>query len=154
TPFYGRGLIDSLVGPAFAELDALIVAPDAQRDSSWTSERNEQVVVWLVRSVLKSYVVDPKRVVLTGYSMGGEGTWYIGSRHQDLFTAAIPVAGRPAGGLDWKIPVYAIHSRNDEVIPIGPAEQHVRKLKAKGAPVEWKAVTGLTHFETARYQAP
>ena len=152
TPFYGRGVIEGLVGPAFADLGAIIVAPDAQGDSPWTSEKNEQAVIWLTQNVMKTHSINPKKIVLTGFSMGGEGTWYIGSRHQDLFTAAIPVAGRPAGGKDWKIPVYAIHSRKDEVVPIGPAEEHVKALKAKGASVEWKVLTDLTHFETARYQ--
>jgi predicted peptidase len=152
TPFYGRGIIDGLVGPAFAELGAIIVAPDAQGDSPWTSKKNEEAVIWLAQDVMKTHSIDPKKVVVTGFSMGGEGTWYIGSRHQDLFTAAIPVAGQPAGGKDWTIPVYAIHSQKDEVVPIGPAEEHVKALKAKGATVEWKVLTDLTHFETARYQ--
>jgi predicted peptidase len=151
-PFYGRGVIDTLVGPACSELDAIIVAPDAQGDGPWTTETNERLVTWLAQSVMKSYSIDPARVLLTGFSMGGEGAWHIGSRRQELFSAAIPVAGRPAGVTDWKIPVYVIHSRDDSVIPIGPAEQHARELKAKGAPVEWKELSGLTHFDTGRYQ--
>jgi predicted peptidase len=151
-PFYGRGMIDGLVGPACAGLGAIIVAPDAQGDKSWTDERNEKIVIWLVQSVMKTWSIDPKKVLLTGYSMGGEGTWYIGGRHQDLFTAAIPIAGRPTGETVWKVPIYVIHSQNDELIPIAPAEAHVRELKEKGAVIEWKALSGLTHFQTDRYQ--
>src|SRR5262245_16668730 len=152
-PFYGRGMIDSLVGPAFGELGAVLVAPDSL-GGDWTTSKNEQAVVWLTRSVMKTYAIDPKKVALTGFSMGGQGTWDVGVRNQDLFTAAIPVAGEPAGGTDWKIPVYVIHSRNDEVIPIKPAREHVEKLKAEGVKVEWKEVSGLTHFQTGRYATP
>jgi predicted peptidase len=152
TPFYGRGMIDGLVGPALQDLRAVVIAPDSL-GGDWTSARNEDAVVWLTRSVIKSYAIDPKKVALTGFSMGGQGTWFIGSRHQDLFTAAIPVAGEPAGGLDWKIPIYVIHSRKDEVIPIEPTRKHLEQLKAQGVKVEFKEVTDLTHFQTPKYAA-
>jgi predicted peptidase len=152
THFYGRGMIDGLVGPALADLGAVIVAPDAQ-DGDWTTPKNEQAVVWLTRSIQKSYAIDPKKVLLTGFSMGGQGTWFIGSRHQDLFTAAIPVAGGPVGGTSWTIPVYVIHSRDDEVLALGPTQQHVERLKEHGAKVELKVLTGLTHYQTPRYSA-
>ncbi len=36
---------------------------------------------------------DPSRVILTGHSMGGHGTWHIGLTHPDLFAAIGPAAG-------------------------------------------------------------
>src|SRR5262249_57751359 len=123
---------------------ASVIEPEANGDGPWTTQKNEDIVVWPNKSAMKTYAIDPKRVALTGFSMGGEGTWYIGSRHQDLFTAVIPIAGRPAGSTDWKIPVCVIHSKKDQVVPIGPAEQHVKALRAKGAKVEWKVLPDLT----------
>lgn len=38
-------------------------------------------------------VIDRRRVVLKGFSMGGAGTWHIGLRHPDLFAAMQPGAG-------------------------------------------------------------
>jgi predicted peptidase len=145
-------MIDELVGPAFKDLGAVLVAPDSL-EGDWTTTKNQQAVVWLTRSIMKSYAIDPKRVVLTGYSMGGQGTWFIASRNQDLFTAAIPVAGEPAGGSNWRIPLYVIHSKDDEIIAVGPTQKHVEELKAKGVKVEWKELTGLTHYQTPRYTA-
>lgn len=153
TPFYGRGMIDGLVEPALKDLRAVVIAPDSL-GGDWTSPRNEKAVVWLTRSIMKSYAIDPKKVLLTGFSMGGQGTWSIGSRYQNLFTAAIPVAGEPAGGLDWKIPVYVIHSPKDEVVPIAPTRNHVERLKAKGVKADLKEVSGLTHYQTSEYAAP
>ncbi|MBZ0268014.1 prolyl oligopeptidase family serine peptidase, partial [bacterium] len=37
--------------------------------------------------------VDPDRVVLTGHSMGGHGSWHIGTLHPDRFAAIAPSAG-------------------------------------------------------------
>jgi predicted peptidase len=153
TPFYGREMIDDLVGPALRSLNAIIIAPDAM-SGDWTSAKNEAAVVWLTQTVMKTYGTDPKKVLLTGFSMGGKGTWHIGSKHQDLFTAAIPIAGEPTGTADWKIPVYVIHSTKDEVIPIAPARKHAEKLKTQGAKVTFKELTTLTHFQVPEYGAP
>ncbi len=37
--------------------------------------------------------IDPKRVVLRGFSMGGAGTWHLGLHHADRFCAIQPGAG-------------------------------------------------------------
>jgi predicted esterase len=43
--------------------------------------------------------VDQNRVYLMGESMGGSGTWYIASRHPELFAAIAPIFG----GWDYRI---------------------------------------------------
>lgn len=150
TPFYGRGMIDGLAQPAFAPLHAIVIAPDSL-GGDWTTAQNGAAVVWLTRAIMKRYAVDPGKVVLSGYSMGGIGTWYIGSKNQDLFTAAIPVASAPAGDPSWTIPLYVIHSRDDHVLPIGPVRDEVARLKAAGAHVEWRELTGPTHYDTSAF---
>ncbi|MDQ5827429.1 MAG: dienelactone hydrolase family protein [Chloroflexota bacterium] len=155
TPHYGRGMLNELVKPAFEELGAVIIAPDVLGGGDWNTRQNEQAVVWLTKSAMKSYPINPKKVLITGFSMGAIGTWYIGVRHQDLFTAAIPIAGKPADeDSKWTIPVYVIHSTKDAVLPIGPTKKYVEKLKVNGANVELKIIDDLTHFETSRYVKP
>lgn len=41
----------------------------------------------------KAYPHDPARVVLTGHSMGGHGTWSVGTMYPNLFAAIAPSAG-------------------------------------------------------------
>jgi len=41
----------------------------------------------------ETFRVDEDRVYLTGYSMGGGGTWHVGSRHPELFAAIAPIYG-------------------------------------------------------------
>ncbi len=155
TPFYGRGMIDYLVAPALGELGAILVAPDARGGSGWTAAQNEEAVLWLTRSLVNSYAIDPDRILLTGYSMGGRGTWYIGSRNQDLFSAALPISGGPEGGsVEWKIPVYVIHSVKDEVMPFPATEAHVQKLRDQGASIELRVMDNLTHYDTDAFAIP
>jgi predicted peptidase len=153
TPFYGRGILELLVAPALAELRAVIVAPDAL-ERGWTTELNERAVLALLDHLTRTLPIDRTRVVCTGYSMGGTGTWFLAGRHPDLFSAAIPIAARPVPTEKWQVPVYVIHGRNDQVMPLAPAEQQVAALKAAGADAQLMVVDGATHFQTDRFVAP
>lgn len=42
---------------------------------------------------LARYPIDPDRVLLVGHSMGGHGTWHVGTAHTDRFAAMAPSAG-------------------------------------------------------------
>lgn len=148
-PYTGKALLEAF-RPGLADLNGIVIAPDAV-GGKWTAPANETAAVWLVQSAMKTYPIDPKRVVITGFSMGGEGTWFIGSRHQDLFTGAIPVAAPVAGGDEWTIPVYVIHSDRDEIVSYSAAKKHAEAVRAKGGRVEFKTAAGLTHYRTAAY---
>lgn len=43
----------------------------------------------------KLFNTDPQRTYLTGHSMGGHGTWYLGATYPDRFAAIGPAAGYP-----------------------------------------------------------
>jgi pimeloyl-ACP methyl ester carboxylesterase len=45
--------------------------------------------------VLSALPIDRDRVLLSGHSMGGHGTWHVGLTHADRFAAAAPEAGWP-----------------------------------------------------------
>jgi poly(3-hydroxybutyrate) depolymerase len=153
TPFYGRGMLEVLVLPALAGFEAIAVAPDAL-DRGWDDTLDEGAVLALMDHLGATLAIDRKRVLCIGYSMGGVGTWYLASRHPDRFTAAIPIAGRPPAQLDVKIPVYALHARQDEVMPIGPTESLINHLSAGGADARLMVVNDATHYQTDRFVDP
>jgi predicted peptidase len=157
-PYYGRNILEVLVQPALESLGALIVAPDAL-DSNWGDAIDEARVLSLLDHLASTFAIDRKRVLCTGYSMGGAGTWYFVGRHPGRFTAAIPIAGRPPTGdgaptSPPKVPIYAIHSRADEVVPLADTEAHVAALRAQGADVQLTIIDGVTHFQTDRFVEP
>lgn len=76
TPFYGRGMIDGIVGPALEDLHAIVVAPDSIA-GDWTDPTNEAAVFQIMDSVIASYNVDKSKTLLTGYSMGGKAIPWI-----------------------------------------------------------------------------
>jgi predicted peptidase len=145
----GRSMLDILIQPALGDLGAVIVAPDSLA-GGWSSPQNEQAVNALLAAVEKSYAIDQKKVIVTGFSMGGAGTWYWAGKYPDRFSAAVPVSGQPTSG-PWRVPVFAVHSRNDQVVPIGPAEQRIAELKKQGLNAQIVVLTGIAHFETYRF---
>ncbi|HZT64917.1 MAG TPA: alpha/beta hydrolase-fold protein [Acidimicrobiales bacterium] len=52
------------------------------------------------------YSLDPTRTVVSGYSMGGWGSYKLGLTYPDLFATAMPLAGPPVCGLRVYGPVW------------------------------------------------
>lgn len=153
--FCGGGLLAGLVGPALASLGALIAAPDCPgRD--WTAPESETAVLALQDHLQAAYGLDSRRTLLTGYSLGGMGTWHLASRHPARFTAAVVMAGWPPPGVveRMQLPLYLLHSRDDEVVPIGPTTAAAAALRARGRPVEFVVLEGITHYEVGRFGGP
>ena len=96
---------------------AIIVAPDSIR-GDWNTAENERGVNLLLDSVLASlasYSIDTKKIVVTGFSMGGTGTWHFAQKYPQRFSAAVPLAGprRPRpGGASGSLPSIPVTTRS------------------------------------------
>jgi predicted peptidase len=147
----GRDMTRILIQPALGELGAIIVAPDSL-DGGWSTPANEKGVNALLAEIEKKYAIDQKKVIVTGFSMGGTGTWYWADKYPDRFSAAIALASRPTPSPDgWRVPVFAVHSRADQTVPIGPVEQRIAVLKQRGINAQIIVVNGIEHYETYRF---
>lgn len=148
----GGDVVQILIGPALAELGAIIVAPDSVR-GDWSSPENQKAVNALLDMVLARYSIDKKKVVVTGFSMGGAGSWIFAEKFPERFSAAIPVASRPpASASGWRLPVLAIHSHDDQVVPFGPTEARIAELQKAGVNAKLIPLSGITHYETSRFR--
>ena len=158
-PYVSEGYLKGQVEPALRDLNAIIVAPDIPAPS-WIDPLSEEVILEFIDQVLKltrTWPVDPDRIVLTGYSAGGIGTWYLTNRHPDVFSAGIPVAADPIVG-DRRgadaVPLYIVHGANDEVFDVSEVAQAVEELQARGVPVRFVIAEDLSHNQTASYAEP
>jgi predicted peptidase len=148
----GGDVVRILIGPALAELGAIIIAPDSVR-GDWSSPENEKAVNALLDMALAHYSIDKKKVAVTGFSMGGAGSWHFAEKFPQRFSAAIPIAGRPpASASGWRLPVLAIHSHDDQVVPFEPTEARVAELQNAGVNAKLIALTGITHYQTYRFR--
>lgn len=89
---------------------------------------------------------DSRRVYLTGYSMGGYGSWAWGASNPEHFAAIVPVAGGLGEGgpkditpdLDqWAkalsvVPLWAWHGADDAVVPADRSERMVGLIRDHG----------------------
>ncbi len=148
--FFGELILLGLIEPAFKELDPIIVAPDCpSRD--WTQPESERLVIDLLDSLPAEYNIDPERILITGYSLGGMGTWHFAARYPERFRAAIIMAGRPpenVSAIDWQIPLMVIHGRNDEIVPINATNNAVFALEERNVDITFRVLEGVTHYET------
>ena len=85
-------------GSTHASMDYVIVSPCCEW--SWKELPWDWVVQLVERMACASWI-DEDRVYLTGYSMGGMGTWEIAARRPDLFAAVAPVASYYEEGRLW-----------------------------------------------------
>lgn len=69
--------------------ESYVLVPQALGVESWDVDRVDA----LVTAVMERYPIDPKRVYLTGLSMGGFGVWEYAARHPGKFAALVPICG-------------------------------------------------------------
>lgn len=123
----------------------MVVAPHCTRGCSWSTVDYDA----LLSEVLREYNVDKTRIYVTGYSMGGYGTWSAISKSPDWFAAAAPIAG---GGNTQTIcnasgiAIRAYHGNNDSVTPYSGSQKLISKLKDCGAQAELITIQNGDHW--------
>jgi len=86
-----------------------IVAPTNRRPRGFNWEDWGRLDALEVLDIAKQrYQPDSQRIYLTGHSMGGHGTWYLGATYPGMWAAIAPCAGYPTmadyGSHDGKVP--------------------------------------------------
>ena len=77
--------------------DAIFIAPNTS-NCSWSSDATSTKE--LIDYVVNEYNVDRNHIIITGHSLGGNGTWDMVSRYPGFFSAAVPVSGCPNAGVE------------------------------------------------------
>jgi pimeloyl-ACP methyl ester carboxylesterase len=131
-------------------------------------------VVRCIELAKEQFSVDEDRVYLTGYSMGGGGTWHVGTRHPDLFAAIGPYYG----GWDYHtgmdeaalqrltprerfqmerdssfaqaeqlltLPIWVLHGDADPLVNPDESRYAVRMLERWGYDIRYREVPGGVH---------
>jgi predicted peptidase len=154
SPYFGLGYVGQIVLPALGELNGILVAPDCP-DATWTSATSERLVTAVIAEAKKENKIDARRTLITGFSMGGIGTWHFAEKHPQLFRGGIPMAARPpAADAKPAIPMYVIHSRADQSQPFDATERAVKSLEERGVSVTLVALDDVPHADLTRYIDP
>jgi predicted peptidase len=116
----------------------------------------------LIAALIESAAVDPRRVYITGLSMGGYGVWDCLARYPDLFAAAAPICGGgdPETAERFKdIPMWCFHGADDTVVKPKRSREMIEALKKWGAEPKYTEYPGVGHnswsptFENPEFHA-
>ena len=119
--------------------------PQCPQNSFWAAK--VESILKLIEQLTEEYNVDEDRICLTGLSMGGFGTWFTAMVSPEKFAAIAPVCG---GGMAWnagvlKMPIWAFHGAEDDVVSVSQSDEMVSKLKELNADVTYSRVDGVGH---------
>lgn len=83
--------------------------------------RAMRALIQAIDEVMATKAIDPRRVYLTGLSMGGFGAFDLAARRPELFAAVVPICGGgdPATAPTVAhVPFYIVHGTDDQVVPV------------------------------------
>lgn len=98
--------------------------------------------------LLSTLPVDKDRVILTGLSNGGIGTWLWGCNDPGRFAALIPVCGEgiePFAPNLIKTPVWAFHGEQDPVVACDGSRRMVESINRHGGNAKLTVYPGVGH---------
>ena len=129
---------------------------DEIKNKMWDQADSE--VIDILNFVLAHYHADPRRVYLTGVSLGGYGTWYFAGRYPEKFAALLPVVG--FGSVEEAeiiaqagIPVWAFSGGRDMAVPTQYFFPAMRKLDDLGATFRFTTEQDMGHDVWSRTYA-
>jgi len=113
----------------------VILVPQCPEGKFWHGGQ-ATTVLDIINDLVKHLPIDEDRIYLTGYSMGGYGTFTLLGMEPDLFAAGIPVAGggNPSTADKFKkVAVWVFHGAKDKVVAVDQSRRMVEALeKASG----------------------
>jgi len=103
----------------------------------------------LVESLQKEFSIDPQRIYIAGWSMGGFGTFDALLRYPDLFAAGATVSG---GGDESRAkelkntPLWVFHGNGDPFVRFTRSDNMVKAIRAAGGDPKFTTYEGEGHM--------
>lgn len=147
---------------------AIVVFPQAPANTRWLGAEARFAMRTLEQAV-NDFNGDPRRIYLTGLSMGGYGVWHLALENPDRFAAIVPVCGgivKPDTAQSVRqsplteaaadpyafaaerlrhVPVWIVHGADDDIIPVSESRRMHEELQRRGAPVRSTEYPGVGH---------
>lgn len=127
------------------QFDFIIASPQCPPGKTWI---NDDWFPPFYNNLTQKYRIDSTRIYLTGMSMGGFGTWYIGAEYQEYFAAIAPLCGggNPDDALKYKdVAVWAVHGTKDRIVPLKRSQEMVTALETQNHDVRFTKLKGEGH---------
>lgn len=126
------------------DLPFVVVAPQCSADEHWDPD----TVIALIDRVCATARVDRDRIYLTGFSLGGLGTWGTAASRPDRFAAIAPICA-PSLWCDFRglarLPTWCFHGALDTAVSVDESREMVRRIEEEGGSAR------LTVYEDAEH---
>jgi poly(3-hydroxybutyrate) depolymerase len=136
---------------ALAGAEQIYILPTAWSDAEWWTDRQLANLRVILDRVKRTYNVDENRVVLSGVSDGGTGTYYVSMRETTPFAAFLPLNGAIAVlrssnvRTDGEIfpnnvvnkPFFIVNGGRDPLYPTTLVEPYIQQMIKGGTTVKY-----------------
>ncbi len=140
------------LGPAIRRQEVtfpyLALFPQSQQGTWRAASDDGRRALAILDEVCAEFRVDPRRIHLTGISMGGYGTWSLAIEDPGRWASITPICG----GGDPKqtsriknLPCWAFHGDQDEVVPVTHSRDMVEALRCAGGQPRYTEFPGVGH---------
>jgi predicted peptidase len=126
----------------------ITVIPQSEKRTWGAATEDGKRAMAILDEVMKEYKTDPKRVYLTGLSMGGFGTWSLAAAHPDKWAAIAPICGggNPKEAEKIKdLPCWCFHGDADPTVKVEKSREMIDALKKAGASPKFTEFPGVGH---------
>ncbi|HZU38186.1 MAG TPA: dienelactone hydrolase family protein, partial [Gemmataceae bacterium] len=148
----GRKQVRVGLGPAVKAREKhfpfIVVFPQSEQRTWHADSADGQRAIKILEKTQKEYNIDPNRVILTGLSMGGFGTWSLAARYPKRWAAIVPICGggNPATAARIKdIPCWCFHGGADPVVPTQRSRDMIAALRRAGGHPTYTEYPGVGH---------
>lgn len=134
------------------QIPAVVLCPQCPAYFVW--DNVAESLKEIIDAVAKEYKIKNDRILLTGSSMGGFGTWMMALTYPTFFAAIAPIAG---GGMSWRAsklkttPIYVMHGTKDLTVPPVYSKLMADAAKEAGADVKLLELDGYGHNDGIDY---
>ncbi len=148
----GRCLMLAPQGPVEVEIGAVNgygwyqLRPGAPPDLEAMSEAADRLMK-LVDAALERYPIDPRKLIVMGFSQGGVMAYNLALRHPDRFVGLVAIAtwfpeelAQYAGDRAAlaRMPAMVLHGRADDMVQIAKARDSVERLREFRMPLMYR----------------
>lgn len=122
----------------------VVVSPQCPSGEIWEMQFN--ILKDLLDEIANNYNIDNERIYLTGYSLGGYGTWNFAILNPERFAAIVPISGGAISSqraLHLKnLPIWVAHGDIDTVVPFEESKRMVDSLEKYNPNIIFKVYNG------------
>ena len=135
---------------ALGELPAYVVMPQLPAKKSWVNIKAS--LRELITHAQNTYQIDPNKVSLTGFSLGGRGAYEVALAEPQLFSCVVPVSGRVTTSTAnvnklKDMPVWAFVGTADDSVDPQLSIDFIAALEKVNAAAKITCFEGAAHLQ-------